>query len=278
MASPLLNSNELLKKIELVADFDSDQKQPNSLAVRRLRSEIEKIRAHDASSSYMLDGILDAQLGDIDRAKSNHEKALALEPSDYANNWNYSATLTKFSRFHEAYPIARRMLDIGHVTNDTFSSVAWLATVSLNIEGLSWSLDRFDKLTLAHSDSNNLVKLMANALNLNSLLLKHTDREPELLADLERVYGHVQAVLESSLMGVDIVNAAEDNFYGQSVLHLNYVLKTSDSENCIAMNETLLERIVADEELIHWDRLIASFVPSNDDANEQGAEVYAGNA
>ncbi len=170
------------------------------------------------------------------------------------------------------------MLEAGHLTDDTHCSSVWLAMVSLNIEGLEWSIEKIGKSKLDPSNSTNLRELMDDAVEHLRILKKFTHNQPVLRADLNRVYEHVQVVLESNQILIDNVDVTEDNFYGQTVLHLNYAIKSTAVEKCVHMNDELLERIVADEDLVHWDQLVASFVPGDDDTNEQGAEVYAGNA
>ncbi|CAM9358301.1 unnamed protein product, partial [Ectocarpus sp. 12 AP-2014] len=138
---------------------------------------------------------------------------------------------------------------------------------------LSWALSKIagaaDDLR-ASVDESELMKPI-------KVLQSFTNKHPEVRADLEKVYGHVQKVLEIRSKQIDVVDVVEDNFYGQHVLHINYLVEEADVDSCIEMNNDLLERIVSDESFSHWDQLVASFVPGDIEANEQGANQYASN-
>ncbi|SDI30661.1 hypothetical protein SAMN04487867_104197 [Vreelandella titanicae] len=273
MPSPALNSNQLLEKVRQVASLEESQKHEKSFAVRMLRADIAKLKSHDAAAAYMLDGILYAQLGDISNTKANHDRALAIKPNDFPINWNYSASLSKFARYHESLLIVRHILEVGHVSVDMLTSAIWLSLVTLNVSELSWALSQATKSAHQLKDPIDESDLMKPIKALQSYVEKH----PEARVGLEKVYCHVQKVLESRRKQIDVVDVVEDHFYGQHVLHITYLVEETDVDSCIEMNDDLLERIVSDESFSHWDQLVASFVPGGIDANEQGANQYASN-
>lgn len=270
MPAALPKTNELMDRIVDLPDGGGG----NTFEIQRLKSDIGKLLKVEAASSYMLEGILYAKLRDAAASRNAHERSVRLSVSA-SKLWNYSASMASLAHYAEARDQVARLLALGYTQSHYVKSLLWLSLVTLDFSGFDQSYQRYAHLAddAGHQGTVGHMKLHADTI------ADFVAAFPEVRPDLDRLYFHVQSVLEDEQTSISIhwLNVKEDNFMGQRVLHLDYSIE-AEVDSVIRLNEALLNKVSMDDSLEHWDSVIASFVPSQPDDEQQGAIGYASNA
>ena len=268
MQAPALKTNEILDSLGALPQGS----QAGDFLVRKVQAEIDKLRKVNAADGYMLEGILCAFLRDFDGCREAHNKSMRLEPAQDSILWNYLASLASFAKYSEACYIASMLLSKGYSESRHVKSALWLSLVTLDLDAFNqWCRDFSHKL-----DDPLLQEVLDEMKSTADAVTKYTDAFPSVINDLDRLYGYVESILDQRgdlLVGV---KAKESNFYGQRVLHIDYMID-AESKTIIDMNSSLLERASVDDDFDNWDSLIASFVQVVPGSTGQGKVEYAGN-
>lgn len=248
---PQTKSAEIMDLInDLPAQID-----PGSTNVRGIRLQLANLRKIDAASSYMVEGILFAKLGNLSGATSAHEKSLRLLPQDQIHIWNYTISLTKLSQFRNARDISEKLIGAGVSNANYIKGILWLSLISLDVERFDNNFRQVADRLSSKSDYVGAEDMRLNADIIRGFMEKNND----LKIDLDRVYSHVQSLLSAYRIIPSGIDAEVDNFYGQEVIHINYAIGTS-AKDAKELNTLLLDKITEDDQLTYWDKIIANFV------------------
>lgn len=99
---PKLVSDRLVDDINALAVKGEIPK----FALKRFRSDAERIKSSDASGAYMVLGMLDCLEWDAENMRANHERALRLLSSDVNMHVNYCTSLKRMLFVSDAHNVA----------------------------------------------------------------------------------------------------------------------------------------------------------------------------
>jgi tetratricopeptide (TPR) repeat protein len=263
MATPQLKTSDIMDRIEAL---------PKGLArsdfqVRQIQREIDKLRGVDPASAYMLDGILCTALRDFENAVAAHRNAVQLDPGREAIRYNFFASLSMFGHFKEASEVIAEMLRLGMVDDTNIKCGIWMSTLAVKHDLAKELIRKYSDL-IQKQDLREGIKHMEEN---NSVIQHFLGQSLSLKKDADRLYNHVQSTLEKNTASVIGMDTIVSHFYGQKVLHLNYIVEEG-AEKIIALNDELIEEVSSDEEIESWDSLIVAFV----NGVSEGMEEFQG--
>lgn len=260
---PVPNSKgvDITKRIEEI----SKRSEVSPFEVKSLQRDIEKLMAVDAAEAYMLSGMLAAMTGNRADAQALHEKSLRLK-CDVVGLFNFGVSMKKVNNLSLAKELFARAdaLSPGdlQVASHRFQTMNFL----LDYEEFDGVMDNLQK---AHPDLN---AQEIPEVQVAQGIIDKLSGVGVSLREYHRFGQHAeQALLDFDLSATHIVQRLS-SFDGVPHIYAEYHVEVNSADVLVGVNEALMDRIVGDESLENWDKVVINVVRRDQD--QLDLEVY----
>ena len=148
MAKPKSKASQLIEQVNALRL----QEERDDFTLRKIRKEVEDLRATDAYSTYMLLGMLASIEHDINGVRKYHSKALKMHPNDLEANTNYSTSLGHLGFYTEAREFAEKAYLADQADLELLDFLIEQSWVSGRIRDAHKWLERWDAVTPKDAD------------------------------------------------------------------------------------------------------------------------------
>ncbi|MBZ3661949.1 hypothetical protein [Pseudomonas monteilii] len=246
MPVQLTTAAQITEQINMLAQSDS----PSEMEIRRVRREIDKVKAADAAQHYMLLGMLCAVVGDGDECRANHDRSLRLS-GDTVFLLNYSFSLKRLGATGEALQHLLRAFELTP-TERVFAEVAQAMLYSGDLREYDRVLERFIKSNPGVSvDSIHSAKYIKN---FRSCL----ERAGVSLADFRVAMQLVENVLVRAHVrpALEAIKFASASFSGVQHVSIKILMSGRAVEKLVDLNEDIADAMADAVEIEAWNRLV----------------------
>lgn len=223
---------------------------PSDFEIRRVKREIERLKAADIAQHYMLLGMLYSVLGNEKECRENHERSLKLS-SEIIFLENFAFSLKRLGASADALRLLLRAFEIAPV-EEVFAEAAQAMIYAGDLTEYEQILDRFVKANPERS----LDKVYAARYIRN--VKAYLDR-----ADISsQDFRAAMQLVESVLLDLNYRNSVQAiNFHGGSfdgVPHVNVnILINVDSHSVLScINDGIADAMAGAEDIEAWNRLV----------------------
>lgn len=227
--------------------------------VRAIEVEIDKLQKVSAVEAFMLSGMLQAVVGDYEKAKAQHEKSLLL-PHGYVELVNYAISMRRVRHLSEAKDLFRRALERNPGSVEVLHKYVQSSTFLMDYSGLDDALNRFSK---ACPDTDlNAFEWMETARS----ILDHI-KTVSIDMDSYRIFGqYVQQVVQEFSANNDNMHEKLGSFEDSQYIYVEMLVKAKDAKQLTSMNNRLADLVLLDDNLECWDKVVINFVSDTSEA------------
>ncbi|SEU10351.1 tetratricopeptide repeat protein [Pseudomonas graminis] len=253
-------SSEITGKINLL----SMQAEVSPFEVKSLQREIDRLKQHDASQAYMLNGMLSSILKDYEGSKTFHEKSLKLSYS-LVEIVNYAVSMKRLGRSYESLALYFKASEMDPANPDHFDNILQLMTFIGNFEKYDACLARFRKAN-PEFDITELTYVST---------IESIRKHLEAAGVPESEFKIAGALVEQTLgeFGFNSRHMLErlSNFDGVKHIYIELAVDAKTTAELVQVNDRVVEAILGCEDLTCWDRLIYNIVSFHPNATEEAA-------
>lgn len=254
MPVPNSKGQDITKRIEEI----SKRSEVSPFEVKSLQRDIEKLMAVDAAEAYMLSGMLAAMTGKRADAQDLHEKSLRLK-CDVVGLFNFGVSMKKVNNLTLAKELFSRADAASpgdlQVASHRFQTMNFL----LDYEEFEFVLGNLQK---AHPDIN--VQEIPEVQVAQGIIDKLGSIGVSL-GEYRRFGEHAeQAMLHFDLSATHIVQRIS-TFDGVPHIYAEYHVEVNSADILVGVNEMLTDRILGDDRLENWDKVIINVVRRDQD-------------
>jgi len=232
-----------------------DASQLNQMAVQRLKSSIEKVKAVDIAQYYMLYGMLYSLLGDIDKSVEAHEKSIwhAAHPVMLCN---YGFSMKRFGFGQKSFELMLKAFET-ESDDDTFEVTIAAAINGGIFDNIDDVVERFSKLypgkNIRHNSS------VQHIYGIRKKLAEAHVSE----ADYKAAFKVAESVLARHGFMVTLVDVNISSFDKVPYLSVEISMPLSKSEEIVSIQDQIADSMVASD-IQAWDRVIFTVAPTDD--------------
>lgn len=254
MPVPNSKGEDITKRIEEL----SKRSEISPFEVKSLQRDIEKLMAVDAAEAYMLAGMLAAMTGNRADAQALHEKSLKLK-CGVVELFNYGVSMKKVNNLTLAKELFSRADAFSpgdiQIASHRFQTMNFL----LDYEGFEDVMGNLQKI---HPDFN--AQEIPEVQVAQGIIDKLSGMGVSL-GEYRRFGQHAeQALLEFDLSATHIVQRVS-SFDGVPHIYAEYHVEVNSADVLVGVNETLMDRILSDESLESWDKVVINVVRRDQD-------------
>lgn len=254
MPVPNSKGEDITKRIEEI----SKRSDVSPFEVKSLQRDIDNLMAVDAAEAYMLGGMLAAMTGNRAEAQALHEKSLRLK-CDVVGLFNFGVSMKKVNNLSLAKELFSRADAISpgdlQVASHRFQTMNFL----LDYEEFE---DVMTNLQKAHPGIN---AQEIPEVQVAQGIIDNLSGMGVSLGEYRRFGQHAeQALLQFDLSATHIVQRVS-SFDGVPHIYAEYHVEINSADVLVEANEALLERILGDESLANWDKVIINIVRRDQD-------------
>lgn len=279
MSQPKLKSEDLFAQISgLNGDFDF-----NSFEARRIWKDIRDLRDVAPADSFMFEGMMNALAWQSDEAIAAFEKAKFLGCTTVLLE-NYALSMSLLSLHDRALDIYKKLIAYGEVTDQVDVAFGlWCAAAAADIDAYqdieavykkasskesnvpAGRNDEVDSAEKSESDTDEPAPFAVKVFKMDRVksfmesVNSFVDSYDIDKSSLKEVMSLVGSVANNNKIRFSVLDSKIDDFYGDSVLHLRFMVDEATSE-IHQLNEQLLDKLVDKEDLDTISKnVVASF-------------------
>ena len=246
MPVQLTIAHNITDQINLLAS----REEHSEFELRRIRREIEQLKAVDACQYYMIVGMFYSVVGDKAESISNHEKSLKLS-SETIFLENYAFSLKRLGAGPEALQILLRAFDAAP-TEEVLEEVAHAMIYTGDLNEFERTLQRFaranpDKDPASSSSVSYIVSLQGK-LARAKVSYQDLKLSMDLVQDLIWRKGYRNAI--------EAINFDTGSFDDVPHVDVSIKLKTRSCDALFEINEGIAEAMAGAEHIEAWNRLV----------------------
>lgn len=247
MSVPATNGGRITDRLLLLAaKTEFTPFEVNAIAI-----DIKRLKNADAAQAYMLQGMLEAVVGNYAESKLQHEKSLNLRSSS-AYLYNYGMSMKRAGELQHARDLFYRSFAIDSASELCFKHIIQINALLLSYASLEDDILRFKK-SRPEVDVDSIPYVLA---------ARHTVRELDKLQisieELQRVGLHLERALLDFGLFVKFVVERTGEAFGSQHIYFEICVEAKDSQQLVKCNDRLLDLLLEDDGLPNLEKMIVN--------------------
>lgn len=251
MPVQLTKASSITDQINLL----SKSSQVNEMDVRRIKRDIEQIKAVDLAGYYMLLGMFYSVIGNEDECRGNHERSLHLS-SEAVFLANYAFSMKRFSAGADALDLFLRAFNIAP-TSRAFADL-------LQAMVYAGDLREFDRVVAKYAKTHPTENFeQYDFYRYVTRVQSCLERAQISAGDFRLSMQIVEKVLVATgnAAHVEAMNIKGGSFDGVPHLEISILLKQQSESSLSEINDLIAEAMIAADDIEAWNRLVYTVGP-----------------
>ncbi|MBT9299766.1 tetratricopeptide repeat protein [Pseudomonas sp. TAE6080] len=223
---------------------------PTDFEVRRVKREIERLKAADIAQHYMLLGMLYSVLGDEKECRENHERSLKLS-SEIIFLENYAFSLKRLGASADALRLLLRAFDMAPV-EEVFEEAAQAMIFAGDLTQYEQILDRFAKANPERSlDKVHAARYIRNVKS-------YLDRADVSSDDFRAAMQLIESVMLAMKCrgSVEAINFHGGTFDGVPHVNVDILINADSGLGLNFVNDAIADAMASADDIEAWNRLV----------------------
>lgn len=232
---------------------------PDRIAVQRWIIDAKSLRAKAPVEGFMMEAWGYRAQGKLDKALDCMKKAYRLDSSARSVNVNYASLLLSSGRFRESEELCMKQIKLKRVNVDILKILISNTSHTFNKNILLEAIDLFIPTNL---ESENVIKEAKKRVSEFDHMISTLESADLSIETFERFSSITQKIRNSHYIGESRTSIkSQINELGKFLL-VDESLSNASIEDCLNMNDELIEKIIDDDFFEEYKKIIFNFTPS----------------
>lgn len=233
---------------------------PDKLIFSRWIKDAQALRLVNPSEGYMMEAWVYRAQGKLDKALEYMKNAYRLDSSSSSANVNYASILLSNGKFYESQELCIKRIRFDRANTDIFNILVTNALYTFNRDNLIEAIGLFIP---TNPEGEQMVQLAKKRLSDFDHMISTLEAANVSIETFERFSGIAHQVRTSRYIGETRTAVdCEINELGRFLV-INEALVNASIEDCLSMNDDLIEAIIDDDyPFEEYKKIIFNFIPT----------------